>query len=111
MVACLFLTVSAADKAQPGAYITLKNAKVDMYRGSMRLEVDASGAVEEAEGDFQPKVCMGMLASPCAQAQLSDAAMFLSWTESQHSLTRSMSHHALLFVAHFMHITQAAKHC
>lgn len=45
------------DAAKSGNYILLKNAKVDMYRGSMRLVVDASvGAVEvEAKQSFEPK--------------------------------------------------------
>jgi len=47
----------AVEKAQPGTYITLQNAKVDMYRGSMRLIVDKSGQVEDApEEKFSPKV-------------------------------------------------------
>jgi hypothetical protein len=43
--------------AQPGNYITLRNAKIDMYRGSMRLAVDQWGKVEASEvTGFQPKV-------------------------------------------------------
>jgi replication factor A1 len=45
------------DLAQEGNYITLRNAKIDMYRGSMRLAVDQWGKVEALEGSsFQPKV-------------------------------------------------------
>jgi replication factor A1 len=45
------------DLAQEGKYITLRNAKVDMYRGSMRLAVDQWGKVDALEGSsFQPKV-------------------------------------------------------
>lgn len=37
--------------------MTLRNAKIDMYRGSMRLAVDQWGKVEALEGSsFQPKV-------------------------------------------------------
>ena len=34
----------------------LEDAKVEMYRGSMRLVVDKSGRVEQAEDKFTPKV-------------------------------------------------------
>ncbi len=45
------------DKATVGSFLTLRNAKVDMYRGSMRLSVDKWGSLEVAEGvKFQPKV-------------------------------------------------------
>lgn len=37
--------------------MTLRNAKIDMYRGSMRLAVDQWGKVEALEGSsFQAKV-------------------------------------------------------
>lgn len=37
-----------------GKYLTLRNAKIDMYRGSMRLAVDQWGKVEALEdGDFK----------------------------------------------------------
>eukprot|EP00878_Enallax_costatus_P002262 GHUV01002436.1.p3 GENE.GHUV01002436.1~~GHUV01002436.1.p3 ORF type:complete len:137 (+),score=27.79 GHUV01002436.1:141-551(+) len=36
--------------AQAGKYVTLRNAKIDMYRGSMRLGVDQWGKVEALEG-------------------------------------------------------------
>jgi hypothetical protein len=42
-------TPYAAELVKPGAYLTLRNAKVDMYRGSMRLVVDALGKVEESD--------------------------------------------------------------
>lgn len=35
---------------QVGAFLTLRNAKIDMFRGSMRLAVDQWGKVEKAEG-------------------------------------------------------------
>jgi replication factor A1 len=34
------------DVAKPGSYIILRNAKVDMFRGSMRLAVNQWGKVE-----------------------------------------------------------------
>ncbi len=47
----------AVEVCQKGAYLNLKNAKVDMYRGSMRLAVDQAGKMEAAEGEvFAPKV-------------------------------------------------------
>ncbi|GLC47105.1 hypothetical protein PLESTB_000436400 [Pleodorina starrii] len=42
------------DVAQKGATITLKGAKVDMFRGSMRLSVD--GGKVEAGGDLQEPI-------------------------------------------------------
>jgi hypothetical protein len=49
--------LSAVDLAQEGKYLTLRNAKIDMYRGSMRLAVDQWGKVEALEGSaFKPKV-------------------------------------------------------
>lgn len=46
------------DLATPGSYITLRNARIDMFRGSMRLAVNQWGKVEEAEPnqDFQVKM-------------------------------------------------------
>jgi replication factor A1 len=44
------------ETAEVGSYITLRNAKVDMFKGSMRLAVDEWGVVEKAEADFKPKV-------------------------------------------------------
>eukprot|EP00244_Chara_vulgaris_P003540 TRINITY_DN1655_c0_g1_i1.p3 TRINITY_DN1655_c0_g1~~TRINITY_DN1655_c0_g1_i1.p3 ORF type:complete len:136 (+),score=35.54 TRINITY_DN1655_c0_g1_i1:246-653(+) len=37
------------DKMKEGATIKLRNAKIDMFKGSMRLAVDKWGLVEEAE--------------------------------------------------------------
>jgi len=41
----------------------LRNARIDMFRGSMRLAVNQWGKVEEAEPnqDFQVKVNTGLL--------------------------------------------------
>uniref|UniRef100_A0A7R9VFT2 Single-stranded DNA binding protein Ssb-like OB fold domain-containing protein n=1 Tax=Chlamydomonas euryale TaxID=1486919 RepID=A0A7R9VFT2_9CHLO len=45
------------DVAQPGAYIRLEGAKIDVFRGSMRLVVGKDGKVEVVEGeDFRPAV-------------------------------------------------------
>eukprot|EP00210_Caulerpa_lentillifera_P000685 g662.t1 len=43
------------DVTQPGKYLTLRNARIDMFRGSMRLAVDQWGKIEETTADFQPK--------------------------------------------------------
>lgn len=34
----------AVELMKPGSYVTLRNAKVDMFRGSMRLAVNQVGA-------------------------------------------------------------------
>ena len=56
-----------------GKYLALRNAKVDMYRGTMRLVVDALGKVEEAEAKFEPKVRLrasrGGRSGCCARGQ------------------------------------------
>eukprot|EP00258_Populus_trichocarpa_P032596 XP_024448615.1 uncharacterized protein At4g28440-like [Populus trichocarpa] len=39
----------AADMMKPGATVILRNAKIDMFKGSMRLAVDKWGRVEVAE--------------------------------------------------------------
>lgn len=46
------------DLAMPGSYIVLRNARIDMFRGSMRLAVNQWGKVEEAEPnqDFEVKM-------------------------------------------------------
>lgn len=45
------------DVATKGAFLTLTNAKLDMFRGSMRLVVDGNGKMEVAEGEsFSPKM-------------------------------------------------------
>lgn len=41
----------------PGSYVTLRNARIDMFRSSMRLAVNQWGKVEEAEAQsFDAKV-------------------------------------------------------
>lgn len=55
---CILLTArnEQVDVAKPGSYLTLRNAKIDMFRGSMRLAVNQWGKVEPASGhSFQPK--------------------------------------------------------
>ncbi len=50
-------TRDAVELAQPGAYLSLTNAKVEINRGSIRLVVDKWGKVEHAEGQsFKPRV-------------------------------------------------------
>ncbi|KAL3142546.1 hypothetical protein ABBQ38_002868 [Trebouxia sp. C0009 RCD-2024] len=46
------------DLAKPGEYLVFRNARIDMFRGSMRLAVNEWGKVEAAEPnqDFQVKV-------------------------------------------------------
>ena len=48
----------AVDIAQPGKYIIVRNAKIDMFHGSMRLAVNHWGKVEPATEDlsFEPNV-------------------------------------------------------
>eukprot|EP00955_Chlamydomonas_euryale_P092344 364699-Chlamydomonas_euryale.AAC.12 len=74
----------AVDVAQPGAYIRLEGAKIDVFRGSMRLVVGKDGKVEVVEGeDFRPAVsrtrcvCWGAALSLAADVD-SPAA---SWTD------------------------------
>lgn len=45
------------DQAQVGAYLTLRNAKIDMFRGSMRLACDQWAKIEElSDASFEPKM-------------------------------------------------------
>ncbi len=47
----------AVDIVHEGEYLILRNAKIDMYKGSMRLAVNQWGKVERTEKrDFEPKV-------------------------------------------------------
>lgn len=64
-VAYIEMGLTVVEIAQLGSYITLRNAKIDMYRGSMRLAVDQWGKVEESDvKDYEPKVKYGnMLAN------------------------------------------------
>ncbi|MBA0624674.1 hypothetical protein Godav_009979 [Gossypium davidsonii] len=45
------LSDSEVDFMKEGATLTLRNAKIDMFKGSMRLAVDKWGRVEVAEPD------------------------------------------------------------
>ncbi|CAM0958965.1 unnamed protein product [Alopecurus aequalis] len=44
------------DVMKVGATVEVKNAKVDMYKGSMRLAVDRRGTVKAAESPLEVKV-------------------------------------------------------
>lgn len=47
----------AVEIVHEGEYLILRNAKIDMYKGSMRLAVNQWGKVERTEKqDFEPKV-------------------------------------------------------
>ena len=48
--------IFAVDLMKPGNTVTLRNAKIDMFKGSMRLAVDKWGRIEVAEpADFEVK--------------------------------------------------------
>ena len=47
----------AVDQLQPGSAWTLRNAKIEMYRGCMRLAVDQFGKLEPSDDtSIEPKV-------------------------------------------------------
>lgn len=52
--------MGTVDLATPGEYLVFRNARTDMFRGSMRLAVNEWGKVEAAEPnqDFQVKVSL-----------------------------------------------------
>lgn len=52
--------MATVDLAMPGEYLVFRNARTDMFRGSMRLAVNQWGKVEAAEPnqDFQVKVSL-----------------------------------------------------
>lgn len=58
MSTLLHFSVHTVDLAKPGEYLVFRNARIDMFRGSMRLAVNEWGKVEAAEPnqDFQVKV-------------------------------------------------------
>lgn len=63
LICVLFIAVELANA---GKYLTLRNAKIDMYRGSMRLAVDQWGKVEALEdASFKANVSV-WLQCPCA---------------------------------------------
>lgn len=48
---------SAADLMKVGNTVTIRNGKIDMFKGTMRLAVDKWGLIEEAEdADWEVKV-------------------------------------------------------
>lgn len=44
-----FSFVGSVDLMKPGATVNLRNAKIDMFKGSMRLAVDKWGRIEVTE--------------------------------------------------------------
>lgn len=49
-------SVSSVDQVKPGTTVILRNAKIDMFKGSMRLAVDKWGRIELTEpGNFVVK--------------------------------------------------------
>lgn len=51
------LSSFAVELMKEGATVTLRNAKIDMFKGSMRLAVDKWGIVTATEdASFEPKV-------------------------------------------------------
>ena len=51
----------AVDAVQPGSYITLRNAKTEMFRSSMRVVVDRFGKIDaDADADFEPNSDLNM---------------------------------------------------
>ena len=51
----------AVDAMKTGGFVALSNARVDMFRSSMRLVVDQRGSVDPApDASFQPKVCVSV---------------------------------------------------
>ena len=59
----------AVEHMEEGQYLTLRNAKIDMYKGSMRLAVNQWGVIEKTadQPDFDVKVRMAPhgLSSAC----------------------------------------------
>lgn len=53
--------VSAADLMKVGNTVTIRNGKIDMFKGTMRLAVDKWGLIQAAEAaDWEVKVrCVG----------------------------------------------------
>jgi hypothetical protein len=53
----LLLLATAVEVAKPGTYLRLEGAKVEVFRGSMRLVVDKAGSITAVTGeDFRPAV-------------------------------------------------------
>lgn len=49
LVSLSVFCLSSVDLMKPGTTVILRNAKIDMFRGSMRLAVDKWGRVEVTE--------------------------------------------------------------
>ena len=73
---------------RPGSYMTLRNAKIDMLRGNMRLAVGLGGKIDQAPGGtaFEPKArrrtrthatLRTCVTPPCAAA--APVTQFASW--------------------------------
>jgi replication factor A1 len=45
----MFVTFLAVDLMKPGTTVILRNARIDMFKGSMRLAVDKWGRIEVTE--------------------------------------------------------------
>lgn len=60
------MSSAAVDLAKPGAYLTLRNAKIDMFRGSMRLAVNQAGAARVARKSL-PAVVVCIASRRCVQ--------------------------------------------
>ena len=59
----------AVDSCAVGAYCMLRNVKVDMYRGSMRLVLDQWAHIEPASSArFEAKVRLQPHGAPCGGA-------------------------------------------
>ena len=67
---------AAVELVKPGKILALKGAKVDMFKGSLRLMVPNAGSIESLESSkLEPKVmpfcskvastCVGYACSPC----------------------------------------------
>lgn len=63
------------DQLQPGSAWTLRNAKIEMYRGCMRLAVDQFGKLEPSDDTgIEPKVNdVDMRYWPCFSVMCIDA--------------------------------------
>ncbi|PNY15939.1 OB-fold nucleic acid binding domain-containing protein [Trifolium pratense] len=48
-IGCYEPTIMAVDLVKEGSTIILRNAKIDMFKGSMRLAVDKWGRIEVTE--------------------------------------------------------------
>jgi hypothetical protein len=63
MRCCFSLPPLAVELMKPGSWVTLRNAKVDMFRGSMRLAVNLVGAVGGCVGSRRAGALRRLLVS------------------------------------------------